>query len=187
MRKNIRSRFWNPKVLMILGLIILVVLLFQTQSYRLKPKLEIPDAIKARLTALGQKSLQSNDVPVAAIVLYNDSIIGEGYNTVLRDSSISGHAEINALSQAFKHEGNTFRHLDPDKLALYSTFEPCEMCKGAIIHYGIHHIYFERTKPAFDQMKSTLKSLQYNLSIHRLDAPGLQEKLFRQHPGYPGR
>lgn len=179
-----KSRIWNKTTFLIL---LAVTLLFQSQFYRLKPKKEIPEHLKTRLTELGAKALETGDVPVAALILYHDSIIGEGYNTVKRNSNLGGHAEIVALSQVFKKYGNSFGNLNRDELVLYSTFEPCEMCKGAMVHYGIEHIYFEENKSAYDQMKSTIKSFWYNLNTTRLDAPNLQEELFRKHPDYPGK
>ena len=178
--KKIASIIWSKTTLLVL----LVLILFQSQFYRLKTKKEIPQDVKERLISLGEKALENGDVPVAAIILYHDSIIGEGYNMVLQNSDLGNHAEIMALSDVFEKQGNSFGTLKRDELMLYSTFEPCEMCKGAMIHYGIKHIYFEENKSAYSQIKSTLKSLSYNTSINRIDAPGLQEDLFTKHPDY---
>jgi len=128
-------------VLFVLGL---AFLLFQSQLYRFKSTKEIPSFVKERLITLGEKAILSLDVPISAVVLYNDTIIGEGYNTVYKDSDISCHAEIVALNEVFKAHGNTFRDLDRSKLTLYSTFEPCEMCKGAMLLYDIENIHFEQ-------------------------------------------
>lgn len=131
-----------------------------------------------------KKALENGEVPVAAIILYHDSIIGEGYNTVLQNSDLGNHAELMALSDVFEEHGNSFGTLNRDELKLYSTFEPCEMCKGAMIHYGIKNIYFEKNKPLYAEMKSTLKSLWYSLTVKRIDSPNLQEDLFKRHPHY---
>lgn len=179
--KTVLCSLLNIKSLLLLCLILLLV---QNQFYRLKPKHHISQSIKQKLNTLGSEALLSNDVPVAALVFYKDSIIGEGFNTVYRDSNISNHAEIRALNQVFKKNGNTFTGLNRDELVLYSTFEPCEMCKGALLHYGIKNIFFEQNKPASNQIKSLLKSSMYNFSIQRLDADSLQEKLFLRHPEY---
>lgn len=182
MNKKIIRLFWNKSILfLLLFLVTTLVLLFQTQSYNLKPKKSIPPIIKERLKSLGEKALLSYDFPISAIVLYNDSIVGEGFNTVFKDSIISGHAEILALNEVYKSYGwDKFRKLDRDKLTLYSTYEPCEMCKGTIIHYKIKNIYFEHNKSSLWRMKGTLKNLFYNFSLKRLDAPGLQESLFHR-------
>lgn len=179
--KTVLALLWTVSGLFLLCLIVLLV---QNQFYRLKPKLTILPSVEQKLSALAAEALESNDVPVAALVFYNDSIIGEGFNTVYRDSNLSSHAEIRALNQVFKKNGNTFSGLNRAHLTLYSTFEPCEMCKGTLLHYGIKNIFFEQYKPASSQIKSLLKSLMYNVSIQRLEADSLQEKLFLQHPQY---
>lgn len=158
--------------------------MFQNQFYRLKFKKNIPLVLQEKLTSLGKEALLHRDVPVGALVLYNDTIIGTGFNTVNRDSNISSHAEINALNEAINKYGHQFHQLDRDKLVLYSTFEPCEMCKGAILNQNIKHVYFEQNKPITSQMKMMMKEMYYNLSIRRMDAPNLQENLFLQHPTY---
>jgi len=125
------------RILLIAIISIFLLLIFQSQFYGFKTAVKIPDHIKKELFQLGEKALQSKDVPIASVLTYEGKIIGRGYNTVKRDSNIGGHAEINAISDAYKRYGERFSKLDRDKLVLYSTFEPCEMCKGAMIHYNI--------------------------------------------------
>ncbi len=161
-----------------------VLLLLPTQLYQLKSKSIVSTEILENLTKLGNEALKSNDVPVAALLIYKDSIIGKGYNTVLDKKELSAHAEINAINMAFKKYGQEFHKLDRSKLYLYSSFEPCEMCKGAIIHYNINHVYFEQGKSIFHQFKSTLKELKYEFFKKKMDAEDLQENLFLKHPDY---
>lgn len=178
-----KNRF--KKSILILGTLFFLSLIFQSQFYRLKSKQEIPSHLKEELIKLGNIALKTKDVPVSAVLIYEDSIIGTGYNTVKKDKTLSGHAEINALNMAFENYGNNFHKLNRAKLKLYSSFEPCEMCKGTFIHYNIQNIYFEKTKPFFHQVNSSFKSYTYELSKNRLDADSLQEKLFLKHPDYP--
>ena len=158
--------------------------MFQNQFHLLHPKKTISPAIQERLNSLGEEALLHDDVPVGALLLYKGSIIGEGFNTVNRDSNISCHAEINAINEAVKRSDGNFKNLDRDKLVLYSTFEPCEMCKGTILNYNIRNVYFEQKKPLPKQMKMMLKSMYYNFTLGRINAPDLQKNLFLQHPGY---
>lgn len=170
--------------ILVLGL---AIWLLQSQIYRLKKTKKVPGFIKERLEFLGKQALLHNDIPISAVVLYKDSIIGEGYNMICKDSDLSRHAEIVALNKVFKEHGNTFRDLDRSALSLYSTYEPCEMCKGAILLYGIKNIYFEETKPFLKQVKSSIRSMLYNTEINRFDAPNLQESLFEMHPERPSK
>ena len=100
------------------------------------------DQVEA-LTGLGKEAIRSGDVPVSALLIYDDVIIGRGYNTVLRDGNAGGHAEVNALSDAFTNLGREgFDRLDRERMVLLTTFEPCAMCKGLILEYRIGHLAF---------------------------------------------
>jgi tRNA(Arg) A34 adenosine deaminase TadA len=172
----------------LLGLLLgIVFMLTANQFYRLRGKEEISEELKTELTHLGEKALETKDVPVAAIVTYFDTIIGMGYNTVKRDFNLGGHAEINALSDAYSRFGDAFSKLDRSKLVLYTTFEPCEMCKGAIVNNRIENVFFEQNKSLADQTKLSVQQLWYELKKKRFDAPNLQENLFLQHPDYLGK
>ena len=179
-----KSAFSNILLGLFLGIVFMLV---SNQFYRLRGKVEVPEEVKAELNRFGEKALETNDVPVAAIVTYFDTIIGVGYNTVRRDHNIGGHAEINALSDAYSGFGDDFSKLDRSKLVLYTTFEPCEMCKGAIVHNGITNVFFEQNKGSIDQAKSSIKQLWHEVQKQRFNAPDLQENLFLQHPDYPGK
>lgn len=91
----------------LIGLFVIIVL-FQNQFYRLKPKQNLENKYIQELEHLGKEALESNDVPVAVIITYNDSIIGVGYNTVNKDSILSGHAEINLRFKCLKTTGINF-------------------------------------------------------------------------------
>ncbi len=166
---------------------LLVMLLFQSQWYRLDSHVELKEIHKEEIKQLGAKALTNLDVPVGALLIYGDSIIGKGYNTVKKHQELSGHAEINALNMAYAKYGDKFHQLDRNKLKLYSSFEPCEMCKGALVHYDIQQVYFEKNKSIFHQLKSTFNTLLYEWNKSRFNAHNLQEDLFMQHPEYPGK
>jgi tRNA(Arg) A34 adenosine deaminase TadA len=169
----------------VLLLVIAITFIFQSQFYRLKMKSNIKESYKTELSLLGQSALITNDVPVASLLVYKDSIIGMGFNTVKRDSNLSGHAEINAMNEAYKAYGDKFSSLERNDLVLFSTFEPCEMCKGAILHYNIKQVEFEQNKNTWSQIKSSVSSFLYHLNTKRFKADSLQEKLFLLHPDYP--
>lgn len=160
------------------------VILFQSQTYNIKPKVKISESVEKKLKQLGTEAIANYDVPVAAILTYNDSIIGEGFNTVKRDKRLNAHAEIEALNEAYKNYGEEFFKLNRNSLKLYSTYQPCEMCQGALIHCKIENVFFEKEKPLLHSMKSSIKKLKYNLSLKRFDAEDLQKSLFQMHPNY---
>jgi tRNA(adenine34) deaminase len=165
-----------------------LVAVLQTRFFQLKPKAEISPAQKKEVINLAAESLESLDVPVGALLLYENTIIGRGYNTVRLDSNVAGHAEINAINDAVKKIGlKAFANLDRDELILYSTFEPCEMCKGMILHYNIEKVRFMKDKSPMYWNKVQLKSLDYELHKRRVSGEKSQDSLFNLHPEFPGR
>jgi tRNA(adenine34) deaminase len=92
------------------------------------------------LLAIGEakRARDIYEVPVGAIVVKDNSVIGTGFNTVIQDQSVSSHAEIHALNTASKALNN-HRLINCD---LYVTLEPCMMCLGAIIHSRIQRVVY---------------------------------------------
>jgi len=152
------------------------------------PSKDISQLQENEIISQASKALNSLDVPVGSLVVYSGSIIGEGYNTVKSDTNIAGHAEINAINDAVQKIGlNQFNELDRNKLILISTLEPCEMCKGAIIHYNIKHVYFMKDKSPLHWNKKQLKSLRYEWYKRKIDGEQLQDSLFLLHRKDPGK
>jgi tRNA(Arg) A34 adenosine deaminase TadA len=132
------------------------------------------------LSAAGGTALASRDVPVGALLLYGDSVIGTGYNTVKRDGNAGGHAEINAMSEAMGRMGlDAFNRLNKDSMTMVSTFEPCRMCRGALLEYGITHVQFLKAKPVTDWIRADLGTmLRYELRRRQRGPEHLQDSLF---------
>lgn len=84
--------------------------------------------------AEAKKSALYNEIPVGAIVVHNNEIIGSGFNQKEHLQISTKHAEIIAIEQACQHLGSWRL----DECTLYVTLEPCIMCSGAIIqaHLG---------------------------------------------------
>ena len=83
------------------------------------------------------------EVPVGAIVVRGDRIIGRGGNTPIAHSDPTAHAEIVALREAARATGN---YRLPD-CTLYVTIEPCVMCAGAILHARVRELVFGARDP----------------------------------------
>jgi tRNA(Arg) A34 adenosine deaminase TadA len=178
-------RFMIYRAVILILLLVIGCLIFQTQAYRLRSVANIPAPILSELKRQAEHALESREVPVGAVVVYGDSIVGSGFNTIVRDTNLSGHAEINALIDAHKRLFNQWNRLDRSKLVLYSTYEPCEMCKGAMLNLHITKAVFEAPKSVREQVIATFKSWGYEWQKERLFAPGLQDSLFWRHPDYP--
>ena len=90
-----------------------------------------------------KKAWVSNEVPVGAIVIKENKVIGAGFNSVIRDHSVTAHAEINAINSACQMINN-YRLVNCD---LYVTLEPCHMCAKAIVDARINNVYFATLEP----------------------------------------
>ena len=144
-------------------------------------------AITARLRDEGRAAVATRDVPVSAVLLYGDSVIGAGHNTVRAHGNAGGHAEINAISDAIAHMGlDTFMHLPKDSLRMVTTFEPCLMCRGAILEYGIKHVEFLKGKSVWFWLREDLRTLRYQWARRNRAGESLQDSLFELYwKAYP--
>jgi tRNA(Arg) A34 adenosine deaminase TadA len=164
------------------------IFFFRSQLYRFHTEKNLSHEEKELLIKNASLALQSKDVPVGALLVYNDTVLSSGYNTVLRDSNAGGHAEINAISNAIKKIGlMSFSQLDRDQLILLTSFEPCEMCKGAILEYHISHVYFMKGKGIFHWIKNDAKQLRYEWMKNKSAGEEIQDSLFMLHPLYKAK
>jgi tRNA(Arg) A34 adenosine deaminase TadA len=162
--------------------------IIHTRIHRLKSQVVLTEKQYARLLELAERSLESSDVPVGALLLYKGIIIGEGYTTVLRNAKAGEHAEVNAISSAIAVMGmEKFSSLDRGSLILVSTFEPCLMCAGAFINYNIHNVYFMKEKELSYTGKEEAHFFRYLLQRKKIRNNDEQTSLFEKHPDYPAR
>lgn len=88
--------------------------------------------------SLAKKAAEEGEVPVGAVVVKDDEIVGRGYNRREGAKNALSHAELIAIDDACKTLGG-WRLWQCD---LYVTLEPCPMCAGAIINSRIKKVYF---------------------------------------------
>lgn len=89
-----------------------------------------------------KKAEDKGEVPIGAIVVFEDEIIGRGHNQVEGTQNPTQHAEIIAIEQATK-----FRGWRLGNCTLYVTLEPCIMCTGAIVHSRIDRVVYALEDP----------------------------------------
>lgn len=93
--------------------------------------------------SLATRAEAHGEVPVGAVVVRADQILGEGWNQAISLSDPSAHAEILALRSAGKQAGN---YRLPG-CTLYVTLEPCCMCAGALIHARVARVVYGAADP----------------------------------------
>lgn len=90
-----------------------------------------------------KKAAKINEVPIGCVIVYNDEIIGRGYNRRMTDKTALAHAELSAIKKACRVIGDW--RLDDTEM--YVTLEPCQMCAGAIIQSRIRKLYIGAMNP----------------------------------------
>lgn len=113
---------------------------------------------------LARLAWEQGEVPVGAVLVQGDRVIGEGWNRPIGQQDPTAHAEIMALRQGGKVLEN-YRLLDT---TLYVTLEPCVMCAGAMIHSRITRLVFG----ARDEKTGAAGSL-----INVLGHPGMNHQI----------
>lgn len=91
-----------------------------------------------RAVELAQKAADMGEVPVGAVIVKNDKIIGEGWNWRETHQNALGHAEIMAIDNACKTLGSWRL----EGCTLYVTMEPCIMCTGAILNSRLDRVVY---------------------------------------------
>lgn len=112
-----------------------------------------------------RRALALGEVPVGAVVVYQDRVIGRGCNRPISAHDPTAHAEIFALREAGQTLSN-YRLLDCD---LYVTVEPCAMCSGAITHARIRRLVYGADDAKAGAVHSMLQVLNHPRLNHRVD------------------
>lgn len=118
--------------------------------------------------ALAEQAAEKGEVPVGAVVVANDEVIGRGFNCPIGTSDPTAHAEIIALRDAATNIDN-YRLAGCD---LYVTIEPCTMCVGAMIHARINRIIFGAHEPRAGALTSQLALLESDHFNHSMEWTG---------------
>lgn len=105
-----------------------------------------------RALELARRAQDEGEVPIGALVVLKNEVLGEGWNRPIEANDPTAHAEINALRSAAKRQGN-YRLTGA---TLYVTLEPCEMCMGAMFHARVARLVYGATDPKKLVLKSSM-------------------------------
>ena len=128
------------------------------------------EVLKYMSMAISQaiKASNINEVPVGAIVIQDDKVIGHGFNRVIQRKSVSAHAEIEAINSASRFLDN-YRLNGCD---LFVTLEPCHMCAKAIVDARINFLYFGASEPKTGAVHSIDQFLESEDLNHNVQFSG---------------
>jgi tRNA(adenine34) deaminase len=121
------------------------------------------EAYMRRALELARHAEAAGEVPVGALVVLNDEIIGEGWNQPIVAHDPTAHAEIVALRAAAARMRN-YRLPDAE---LYVTLEPCAMCAGAMVHARLARVVFGAADPKSGAAGSVFNLLESSILNHR--------------------
>ena len=105
------------------------------------------------------------EVPVGAVVVVHDQIVGNGANAPISTADPTAHAEIVALRQAAKRLG-TYRL---NGATLYATMEPCAMCAGALVNARVDKLVFGTRDLRFGAVRSKFRLADSDLLNHQVE------------------
>ena len=132
------------------------------------PSLEDHERWMRRALALADRAANEGEVPVGAVVVRDDQLLGEGWNQVIAAQDPTAHAEIVALRDAARAEGN-YRL---SGATLYVTLEPCTMCAGAMVHARVSELIFAAKEPRAGVVCSTCSLLDEPWYNHKVSWQG---------------
>lgn len=112
-----------------------------------------------------RRAFDLDESPIGAIVVYQDQIIGRGYNRRNTDKNPLAHAEIIAIDEAAKFLGDWRL----EECTIYITLEPCPMCSGAIVQARIPKVVFGARSPKAGFAGSVANILQMDTLNHRCE------------------
>jgi tRNA(adenine34) deaminase len=119
---------------------------------------------------LAQRAREEGEVPVGAVVVLDEKVIGEGWNRPISASDPTAHAEIQAMRAA----ASTRKNYRLVGATLYVTLEPCAMCVGAMFHARLRRVVFGAADPKTGAAGSTVNLFEEKrLNHHALVQGGV--------------
>jgi tRNA(adenine34) deaminase len=122
-----------------------------------------------RALELAHRAREAGEVPVGAVLVQEDTVLGEGWNQPIGLNDPTAHAEIQALRAATAQIGN---YRLPSDSILYVTLEPCPMCAGALVHARVGEVVYGAADPRAGAAGSVFNILESPFLNHRARVTG---------------
>jgi len=124
-----------------------------------------------------KKGFDEGGIPIGAVLVDDDKIIGRGHNKLLQNNSSILHGEMDCIENSGRIKGKDYR-----KCTLYTTLSPCEMCSGVILLYKIPKVVIGENKtlkgPENHLKKNGVKLINLNLE----ECKELMKKYIKMNP-----
>jgi tRNA(adenine34) deaminase len=118
--------------------------------------------------ALAEQASRAGEVPVGAVLVRDNALLGVGTNGPVASRDATAHAEIRALRDAGERADN---YRLPGT-TLYVTLEPCTMCFGALIHARVERLVYGAAEPRAGVCESRLRLPDEDFYNHRIQVNG---------------
>ena len=135
---------------------------------------------------LAKQGAEHGEVPVGAILVHDQQVIGQGFNEPIGRHDATAHAEIIALRDACTRLNN---YRLPLQTTLYVTLEPCTMCVGALIHARVERLIYAASEPRAGMVGSQMNlpmqpfynhSIQVNRGLCSEHSSQILKSFFRE-------
>ncbi|MBH0087163.1 tRNA adenosine(34) deaminase TadA [Psychrobacter sp. SCQQ22] len=135
---------------------------------------------------LAKQGAEHGEVPVGAILVHDQQVIGQGFNEPIGRHDATAHAEIIALRDACTRLNN---YRLPLQTTLYVTLEPCTMCVGALIHARVERLVYAASEPRAGMVGSQMNlpmqpfynhSIQVNRGLCSEHSSQILKSFFRE-------
>ncbi len=110
---------------------------------------------------LAEEAFSENEIPIGAIIVFENKIIGKGFNQTEKLTDVTAHAEILAITSASQFLGSKFLN----DCTIYITVEPCLMCMGAIKWSRLKRVVIGAKEPKSGFSSFLDKPVSKNLDI----------------------
>lgn len=121
-----------------------------------------------RALELADQAQNAGEVPVGAVLVIDETIVGEGFNQVISLSDPSAHAE----AQAIRAAGQTLQNYRLVNATLYVTLEPCAMCAGMMTHARVKRLVFGATDPRTGATGTAIQVINHPSMNHVMTVEG---------------
>ena len=124
-----------------------------------------------------EQGLREGGIPIGAVLVHGEEILGRGHNRRVQRGSAILHAEMDALENAGRQPAHVY-----ERCVMYTTLSPCAMCSGAILLYGIRRVIVGENR-TFVGEEDLLRSRGVSIEVVQdRTCIELMSRFIREHP-----
>ena len=134
----------------------------------------MPEEYYDILIKLAKKASQKDEVPISALIVYNNKVIAKSYNYRKHKNNVLNHAEIRVILKASKK----LKDWRLDNCDLYVTLKPCQMCENVIKQSRIRNVYYLIEKPENKKEYDKVNISKTNICTQEIEYKKILQSFF---------